>query len=319
MEPGDRPGTVTGVGQLALDPVGGRAGVGIGADDQAVRPRRIRTGARPPRPCRAGGRRPRPGPGPIERGEREPRRGRGRGATTSAVASRQPSSTTIVSKRWRPIVWAARARRQRGDRLLFVTGRDDDDAGQLHGAPFAIRSRPALVVGVGLVGEHPDQAVHRAPNQVVKLSARAGLEPDLIEPVAPGGVLQRALADRRPEARDLVPGRRCAGGGRARRSRPGLARRPSVRRAADGRRRDSRRHRCLRRPARRARWCASRYRWRWRPRIRASAGGPANSVRGATPVAITTRSPDRRCVPACTSRPAARAFDRRRPRRPGPA
>ena len=125
------------------------------------------------------------------------------------------------------------------------------------------------------------------------------LEVCLVVAVAPGGVLERVSADRRPESGDRIPRRP-----RPRRSRPrsppGSARPPSARRAAPGRLSGCRPCRRRRpRAGRRAR-CASMRRRRSRRRSSSSPACAASSERGLTPDAITITSASMRRSPATT-------------------
>ena len=97
-------------------------------------------------------------------------------------------------------------RRDAGADQLLLVVRGDDDAGLHHGScGLALDQLAApLVVLVAVVREHADgDAVLAVPDR--PLAPAVVDDAGLVEAVAPGDVLERVLADRRPEAGGDVP------------------------------------------------------------------------------------------------------------------
>ena len=163
--------------------------------------------ARGAAPCRAA-RRPDAGARAARRVEREAEPAAAAGAP-SAVASRQRSSTSTISNPGAVPALRSEALEAAAILCLLVARRDDHHRSKLaqrHAAPSAISSLAALVVLVALVSEHADETpVARVPGG--EGAVGVGDEADRVEAVAPGRVLDRAIADRRPEAGHRVPRR----------------------------------------------------------------------------------------------------------------
>ena len=125
----------------------------------------------------------------------------------SAVASVQRSSTSTTSYSSRATPSCARERGDaRADQLLLVASGDDDARAQAHGsgAPLSTALAARLVVLVAVVREHADASCRPSVPDRERAAAVVD-EAGLVEAVAPRHVLERVLADRRPEARRDVP------------------------------------------------------------------------------------------------------------------
>ena len=128
----------------------------------------------------------------------------GAGALLGGVgAAVEHEQDLVVVARVRP-VWAASAAMQAP--ISSSSSRAGTTTQAFTAAPPPSRSgsRPALVVLVAFVRQHADRdafaAVPDRPRPAAVLD-----DPGLVEAVAPGDVLERVLADRRPEAGRDVP------------------------------------------------------------------------------------------------------------------
>ena len=197
--PADRPRAGGDRVELRSQPIRCGLGVGVGGGDQAVR-RQALGGQVHPEPARvADARLPR-----VDHAKREVAR-RGAGPSLGRVGAAVEHEQDLVF-----VAGDAVLRRERGDaradQVLLVAGGDDDTRAQAHGsgAPVSTRVAAGLVVLVAVVREHADgRAVAPVPDR--ERPAAVVDQAGVVEAVAPRHVLERVLADRRPEAGRDVP------------------------------------------------------------------------------------------------------------------
>ena len=156
-QPGDRPRAVGEVIELARQPVGRGPRVGVGAGDQAVGRVRARAGGSQPRPSRRGGPRPRRRAGPSSSCSASPSARAASPGGAASVSSVQPSSTRTVSNAPGATVCAASASRHAPIAVSSSRAGITTTAVSSTSAPLGDQLAPALVVLVGLVGEHADE------------------------------------------------------------------------------------------------------------------------------------------------------------------
>ena len=186
--------------ELRAQPVRRGLGVGVGGGDQAVG----RAGARRPGPCPGGarGRRPRSAAS-ITCSVMSPAAARARCLGRVGAAVEHEQDLVVVAADARP---GRRARAMHAPISSSSSRAGTTTHGAVHGsgALASISSRPRLVVLVALVREHADgRAFAAVPDR--QRAAAVVDEARLVEAVAPRDVLERVLADRRPEAGRDVP------------------------------------------------------------------------------------------------------------------
>ena len=274
--------------ELALQPVRRRRGVGVGGGDQPVAAGRRRAAGRPRRPSRAAAPARSPAPGPQDRQVQAQPRARSPRATRLGLVGAGVGD----DDRLEPAAARRSARASAARQAPIV--RSSSRAGttttltRVHRRPLRDQLAPALVVVVGLVGEHARPRPSR-PYQAVKARRRRARSRVASKPSPQAAYfsVRVPIVDQKPGT--VVPAGSRAGRGRARRPPPGRARRPSARRAA-------------RRPA--ARFSAR--------HTSPAASTPSRAVRIAASTGI---------APSSSSRPAAAASSERgadpaRPSRP---
>ena len=184
-------------------------------------------------------------------------------------------------------------------------------SGRRPGGALGDEARSALVVASRSCASTPTTRPSR-PYQAVKPPAPASTQ-HLVPAVAPRGLLQRAQADRRPEAGHRVPARVLPGDRRGRPPRPARGPRPSAPRAAAAPRPG-----CAARamsPAQRTPRPSCACARRWAPRRPPPGSRRPPPARSAA--ARRCQAPRGRTAPR-GRRPARPPWPRRRPRSPSP-